>query len=58
MSTEALASGSPTRAKLFLFGGFLMMPVCLFGLVYQQPFTWAICPQALVVMFVRQAQRA
>ena len=35
-----------------------MVPVCLLGLIGHQPFIWVICPQALVVMFVRQSLRA
>ena len=43
------------KSKLFLIGGFLMAPVCFFGLFYQWSAIWAICPQALVVMFLRQS---
>jgi hypothetical protein len=39
-----------------LVAGFLMAPVCLFGLLYHQAFIWVVCPQALVVMFLRQSQ--
>lgn len=46
------------KSKLLLLGGFLMVPVCLFGLVYQHPLVWAVCPQALVVMFLRQSLHA
>jgi hypothetical protein len=35
-----------------------MIPVCPFGLLYQQSFIWVVCPQALVVMFVRQLLHA
>ena len=35
-----------------------MIPICLLGLLYHQSFIWAICPQALVVMFLRQSQHA
>ena len=35
-----------------------MIPVCVMGLLWQQSFIWVICPQALVVMFVRQSQHA
>lgn len=41
-----------------LVAGFLMAPVCLFGLLYHQAFIWVVCPQALVVMFLRQSQHA
>src|SRR5258705_6109161 len=46
------------KSKLLLVGGFLMIPVCLLGLLYQQSFVWVVCPQALVVMFFRQSQHA
>ena len=44
------------KSTLLLVGGFLMIPVCLLGLFYQQPFIWVVCPQALVAMFIRQSQ--
>jgi len=47
-----------TNARFFVLGGFLMVPVCVMGLFWQQPYIWEICPQALVVMFLRQSQRA
>jgi hypothetical protein len=37
--------------------GCLMAPLCVVGLCWQQSFIWVVCPQALVVMFLRQAQR-
>lgn len=37
--------------------GLLMAPVCALGLLWQSSFIWIICPQALVVMFLRQSQR-
>jgi hypothetical protein len=46
------------KSKLFIIAGFSMIPVCLFGLLHQQAFIWVVCPQALVVMFVRQSQHA
>lgn len=46
------------KSKLLLFGGFLMIPVSVLGLLYHQSFIWAVCPQALVVMFIRQWQHA
>lgn len=42
----------------FSIGGLLMIPICFFGLVYQQSFIWGVCPQALFVMFLRQAQHS
>jgi len=38
-----------------LFGVLSMTPVCLFGLLYQMPILWALCPQSLALMFLRQA---
>ena len=35
-----------------------MAPICFLGLVYSQSFMWVICPQALIVMFIRQSQHA
>src|SRR6185295_17988102 len=46
------------KAKLLLAGGFLMIPVCVLGLLYHQSFIWVLCPQALVVMFIRHWQHA
>lgn len=46
------------QSRLFVLGGFLMVPVCVLGLFWQQSFIWGICPQALVVMFIRQSQHA
>lgn len=46
------------KSKLLLTLGFVMIPVCILGLFYQQSFIWVVCPQALVVMFIRQAQHA
>jgi hypothetical protein len=37
--------------------GLLIAPICAIGLLWQQSFIWIVCPQALVVMFLRQAQR-
>jgi hypothetical protein len=45
------------QRALPIVGGFLMAPVSAFGLIWQQSFVWIVCPQALVVMFLRQAQR-
>ncbi|HSY17572.1 MAG TPA: hypothetical protein VK815_04520 [Candidatus Acidoferrales bacterium] len=46
------------KTMLMRIGGLLMAPVSLFGLFFGQPFTWLVCPQALVVMFLRQSQHA
>lgn len=46
------------KSKLLLIGGFLMVLVCVLGLLWQQSFVWAVCPQALVVMFLRQPLHA
>jgi hypothetical protein len=46
------------KSRLLIVGGFLMAPVCAFGLLYQDSFVWLVCPQALVVMFLRQSQHA
>lgn len=42
-------------AKLLNWGWVLMVPVSTLGLLWQQSFLWVVCPQALVVMFVRQS---
>jgi len=47
-----------TKSKLILVCGFLMVPICLFGLFYQQSFIWGVCPQSLFVMFLRQSLHA
>jgi len=52
------ADAVPPKFKLFPIGGFLMAPVCFLGLVDRQSFIWIACPQALVVMFLRQWQHA
>ncbi len=36
--------------------GLLMSPVSVLGLFWQQSFIWVVCPQALVVLFLRQSQ--
>ena len=46
------------KPKLLIIAGFLMIPVCVLGLLWHQSFVWAICPQALVAMFLRQSQHA
>jgi hypothetical protein len=46
------------KSKLFLICGFVMIPVCILGLFYQKSFIWTVCPQSLVVMFIRQARHA
>lgn len=51
-------SAAPMKPKLLLIAGFLMVPVCFVGLLYQQSFVWAVCPQALIAMFFRQSQHA
>jgi hypothetical protein len=35
----------------------VLVPACVFGLLFQLPFMWMLCPQSLVVMFSRQAMR-
>jgi len=47
-----------TKSKLILVCGFLMVPICLFGLFYQQSFIWGVCPQSLFVTFLRQSLHA
>src|SRR6185503_12316035 len=47
-----------TKSKFYLLGGFLMGLISVLGLVWQQSFVWQVCPQALVVMFLRQSQHA
>jgi len=44
-----------TRKFLLVSAILVMMAVCVFGLVYQSQIMWVLCPQSLVVMFVRQA---
>lgn len=46
------------RAKLPLIAGFVLAPICAFGLFWQWGSIWVLCPQALIVMFVRQWQHA
>ena len=46
------------KAKLLFIAGFLMAPVCVIGLFWQWESIWILCPQALIVMFVRQWQHA
>ncbi len=35
--------------------GLLLVPICALGLLWHQSFIWILCPQSLVVMFLRQA---
>ena len=46
------------KAKLLLFVGFLMAPICVVGLFWQWRSIWVLCPQALIVMFARQWHHA
>ncbi len=46
------------QAKLPLIAGFIMAPICAVGLFWQWASIWVLCPQALIVMFVRQWQHA
>ena len=36
----------------------ILVPTCVFGLCYHLPFMWLLCPQSMVVMFIRQSNRA
>lgn len=42
------------KAKLFLIGGIIMAPIATCGIVWCKFYVWGVCPQALVVMFIRQ----
>ena len=46
------------KAKLPVIIGFLMAPLCACALLWQWSGAWVLCPQALIVMFVRQWQHA
>lgn len=46
------------NAKLPVIIGFFMAPLCIFALFWQWSGMWVLCPQALMVMFVRQWQHA
>jgi hypothetical protein len=46
------------KAKLLLIAGILMAPICVLGLWWQWGSIWVLCPQALIVMFIRQWQSA
>ena len=46
------------KAKLPLLAGLLVAPVCVLGLFWRWGSIWVLCPQALIVMFVRQWQHA
>jgi hypothetical protein len=35
--------------------GLLMVPICALGLLWHQAFIWILCPESLVVLFLRQA---
>jgi hypothetical protein len=35
--------------------GLVLSPICALGLLWHQSFIWVVCPQSLVVMFLRQA---
>ncbi len=43
-SIGSLGGEVPMKSMLFLVGGFLMIPVCLLGLFYQQSFIWVTLP--------------
>ena len=44
------------KRALPIIAGLALAPVCVIGLFWQQSFIWVLCPQALLVMFLRQAQ--
>ena len=44
------------KLRVMLVGGWLMSPLCFFLLAYANSLMWVVCPQALVVMFLRQSQ--
>jgi hypothetical protein len=46
------------KSKVIMAGGLLMAPVCVLGLLYHQSYIWGVCPQALVLMFIRQSLHA
>ena len=48
-----------TMQRVFiLISVFVMAAVSAWGLCWHQTFIWIVCPQALVVMFLRQAQKS
>jgi hypothetical protein len=44
------------QRRVLLIAGFVMAPICVLGLLWRQAFVWIVCPQALVVLFLRQTQ--
>src|SRR5436189_4337627 len=46
------------KAQLPLIAGFVMAPLCGWALLWRWPFILFVCPQALFVMYVRQALQA
>jgi hypothetical protein len=46
------------RPRLLLIAGTLLGPFCVAGLLFRWPLIWVLCPQAILVMFVRQWQNA
>ena len=44
------------KPEFIRIDGLMMVPVCILGLLCRQSFIWLVCPQVLVVMFIRQAQ--
>ncbi len=49
---------SGVKPVIIRVSSLLMVPVCIVGLFYQKSYIWVVCPQALIVMFIRQAQHA
>jgi hypothetical protein len=45
-----------TTERILIVGGFFMGLICSVGLFLQGLFIWVVCPQALIVMFLRQMQ--
>jgi hypothetical protein len=53
---SAFHTGSRIRQEiLWQLGGVLLAGATVIGLLFQFDFVWALCPQALIVMFCRQA---
>ena len=46
------------KSRLFSIIGILLAVASVVGLLFQMSYCWVLCPQALIVMFLRQSQHA
>jgi len=51
-------SGPRINQQFLAVGSIFLTATSLAGLLFQKSFCWLLCPQALLVMFIRQSQHA